>query len=398
MGQELDRGDLREIERQLHLHYYKWDTQAGDNEVLSPQPLVIRGEAWDLLCSWAEELGAEAVAAENKLAGAARYRAPLGISKRLWSTLDRSPTAAPHNARVMRFDFHLTTEGWRISEVNSDVPGGWREGATLPALYHPFYRGYECPPSPLEAWSRAVASIGRDGVVALLCAPGYLEDEQVVRAFSQQLRQAGVPATILQSPAALRCDQGRCFLRRSGSPVSAIVRFYQVEWLSGLPKSTGWRELLTQSGTPVINPTISGLAQSKRFPVVLRDLGEAPTWEKLCPESRDPRDVDARDWDEWVLKACYSNTGDHVYLCAALPPDVRRKVIKDAQRNPFQYVAQKRFETAPVETCRGPMFPCVGVFVVNGSAAGAYLRLSTGQVTDGAAVEAPLFIDRAKRI
>jgi glutathionylspermidine synthase len=295
----------------------------------------------------------------------------------------------------MRFDFHLTAEGWRISEVNSDVPGGWREGATLPELYHPFYSHYDCPPSPLEAWNATVTSIAQNGQVALLCAPGYLEDEQVVRTFQQELQQAAIPTTILQSPAGFRWDQEHCFLRRSGRPVSAIVRFYQVEWLSALPKRTGWRELLTQSATPVINPTISALAESKRFPVVLRELGEAPAWKKLCPESRDPRDVDAGDWDQWVLKSCYSNTGDHVYLCAELSRDVRRRLIAEAQRDPCRWVAQTRFETSAVETCRGPMFPCVGVFVVNRSAAGAYVRLSAGQVTDGAAVEAPLFIDRA---
>ena len=38
----------------------------------------------------------------------------------------------------------------------------------------------------------------------------------------------------------------------------------------------------------------------------------------------------------------------------------------------------------------------VGVFVVSGRAAGAYVRLSSHQITDGAALEAPLLIDRTE--
>jgi glutathionylspermidine synthase len=41
------------------------------------------------------------------------------------------------------------------------------------------------------------------------------------------------------------------------------------------------------------------------------------------------------------------------------------------------------------------LYPCIGVFVVDGRAAGAYVRLSKRQVTDGSSKEAPLFIDRA---
>ena len=38
------------------------------------------------------------------------------------------------NIRLMRFDFHPTTTGWMVSEVNSDVPGGYAEGSILPEI------------------------------------------------------------------------------------------------------------------------------------------------------------------------------------------------------------------------------------------------------------------------
>jgi hypothetical protein len=42
--------------------------------------------------------------------------------------------ASPAACRIMRFDFHLTSEGWRVSEVNSDVPGGFAEAGASAAM------------------------------------------------------------------------------------------------------------------------------------------------------------------------------------------------------------------------------------------------------------------------
>jgi len=90
------------------------------------------------------------------------------------------------------------------------------------------------------------------------------------------------------------------------------------------------------------------------------------------PECRDPRDVG--EWDSWVLKACYSNTGDQVLLVSDLLRKDRQRAIREAQRHPSKWVAQRRFVTLPLESPRGPLLPCVGVFVVGGRAAGAYVR------------------------
>ena len=41
----------------------------------------------------------------------------------------------------------------------------------------------------------------------------------------------------------------------------------------------------------------------------------------------------------------------------------------DARLWPGRWVAQRRFEAAPVEAEHGPMYPCIGVYIVNGAAA-----------------------------
>ena len=44
---------------------------------------------------------------------------------------------------VLRFDFHWTTEGWRISEANTDVPGGFNEASGFARLLAPSFPGSE---------------------------------------------------------------------------------------------------------------------------------------------------------------------------------------------------------------------------------------------------------------
>jgi hypothetical protein len=39
------------------------------------------------------------------------------------------------NIRLMRFDFHPSIDGnWVVTEVNSDVPGGFAEASLMPQL------------------------------------------------------------------------------------------------------------------------------------------------------------------------------------------------------------------------------------------------------------------------
>ena len=63
-----------------------------------------------------------------------------------------------------------------------------------------------------------------------------------------------------------------------------------------------------------------------------------------------------------------------------------------ARRNPTGWMAQRRFETVALGSVRGPVKPCVGVFVIGSRAAGAYVRLSATQVTNAHALETPLLI------
>ena len=86
----------------------------------------------------------------------------------------------------MRFDFHLTTEGWRISEVNSDVPGGFTEASHFARLVS---GEYGLPPAgdPLAAWANAIAHSAAGKPVALAYTPGFVEDMQIMACMRGEL-------------------------------------------------------------------------------------------------------------------------------------------------------------------------------------------------------------------
>jgi len=393
----LPQSQLAEIKRYLHLTCNKWDTQVGDVSVIHEQPLVLPRHEWDWLCSAAERLALETIRAETILLEARREDLRLGLPRPMWKLMlpirrDQHPPDA--FTRAMRFDFHPTKNGWRVSEINSDVPGGWTEASTLPVLYRSFYGDLAIPPSPLDAWIHSMRRTANGKRVALLSAPGFLEDQQVIFAFMRRLEGQKIPCSVIHSPGALAWSSGgSCSLRGTSEQIGAIVRFFQIEWLCRLPRKTGWKDLLKAGATPVTNPTVSAISESKRFPLTLNDPSAFPAWQQLVPECRDPRDVAPTEWDDWVLKKTYSNAGDEIHLCGALGKNDRSIVLRKALQKPLNWIAQRRFETLPVESVHGMLRPCVGVFVVDGKAAGAYIRLSESQVTGGAARESAMFIE-----
>ena len=276
--------------------------------------------------------------------------------------------------------------------MNADVPGGFAEASALPALFAPFYDGAAEPPCPLTTWGEAVAAVVPPGDVALLHAPGHLEDTQVALTLGRELRRRGFTPRLVQNPAALRWVKGQAYL--DDVALALVVRFFQAEWLAVWSVRGNWQELFrARQTTRVLHPPACVVSESKRLPLVFDEVGTAAaTLRRLFPESREPREVPARERGEWVLKAAYANTGDEVHLGAELSLGDWRRQTRRAWWHPGGWVAQRRFETLALPSVAGPVRPCVGIYVVGDRAAGAYVRLSRGQVTDARAFEAPLLI------
>ena len=162
-----------------------------------------------------------------------------------------------------------------------------------------------------------------------------------------------------------------------------------------LPPTNGWRHFFRGGKTPVANPPLSVIPESKRFPLTWKHLStELPTWRELLPEVRDPRELSLFNDRNWLLKTAYCNNGDAVCARDWMKPREWWQAKICSQLFPNQWLAQRRFESLPVPTPLGPRHVCVGVYTVNGKAAGAYARLSEKPVIDYTAVDVALLIDK----
>src|SRR4051794_13762649 len=103
----------------MELRHFKWDSRVGGVSILVPFPIRMARSAWTVLADLAERLFAETLAVEQELLGRPELQARIGVPRPLRRLL-ASGELAPGAARVARFDFRLTDEGWRISEINSD--------------------------------------------------------------------------------------------------------------------------------------------------------------------------------------------------------------------------------------------------------------------------------------
>jgi len=101
----------------------------------------------------AEQLTKEAVAAEEQISRRPELLKLLGLPPALCRVLAEEAPMTPAAGRVIRFDFHYTTQGWRISEANSDVPGGFSEASYFTEMMAEHFPGLRPAGNPADVWS-----------------------------------------------------------------------------------------------------------------------------------------------------------------------------------------------------------------------------------------------------
>ncbi len=395
-GGALEPAVFARIRRQVLLECCKWDAQIGDVCTLADFPLWLSRSEWAELTRLAEELTTELYAAERELAGNAKALGALGLPRVLHDLFREGAVTewTPAAARTLRYDFHPTKSGWALSEVNCDVPGGFAEASGF-TRYVADAVGGDPTGFPIQEWAHAITRVtGAGGDVALLSAPGYMEDFQIVSYLAEHLRQNGCSAH-LAKPEQLVWARKRAHLETKWQrgPLDAVVRFYQGEWLSRLRDEGCWRPLFVGGDTPVANPGSALLGESKRFPLAWPSL-RTPlrAWRNVLPETRDPREAPWKtDWS-WIVKSAYCNTGDTVGCIDWTPAARWEKLARAIRRRPEQWVAQRRFDVSPVDTPHGAMFPCIGVYVIDGRVCGIYGRLSPTPVIDFTALDAAVLL------
>ena len=357
----------------------KWDPQVGDVAILSPQPLALSAESWQGVSRLAERLAAEALAAEEELSRRPELHAQLGLPGAVRRVLRQAAGqgCTPGLARLMRFDFHFTAEGWRISEVNSDVPGGLNEASGFARLVAEQYPGAAPAGDPSGALADAVReAVGPSGSVAFIHATAFTDDRQVMVYLAQRMEDRGLRCSLL-APDHLAWREGRAFslLNGSSGPLDALVRFFPGEWLVELSRRSAWRHFFCGARTPVCNPATAMLIQSKRFPLVWEQLRvPLPAWRELLPPTCDPARIAGQPPEDWVLKPAFGRVGEGVGIAGVTGEKELRKIRKTAKRHPGLWVAQRRFHAVPLATVGGAVFPSLGIYTVGTRAVGAYAR------------------------
>jgi glutathionylspermidine synthase len=387
---------FRTLRRRAIFDCFKWDPQVEDVCTLSRTPLVATPSAWGELTHLARALARETLALEAELIRRPDLHARLGLPRPALTALARAAAEgpAPGVARLVRFDFHHTTEGWRISEANSDVPGGLNEASGFPALVAPHYPGVTSAGDPTEGYLDALLAGRPEGArVALLHATAYSDDHQMMAFLARRLRARGA-SPMLASPAHVTWREGRAHLDGEAwrGEADLLVRFFPADWLTGLPGQE-WRSFYAGGCTPISNPATALLTQSKRTPLVWDALStRLPTWRALLPETRDPRDVRWQESEEWVLKPALGRVGEDVAIPGVIAPKEWTRVQQACRRDPGHWLAQRRFTATSVDLGGKKVYPCIGVYTVDERVAGAYGRLASRAIVDGRAEDAAFLI------
>jgi len=396
-GARLPDRQWNEVRLQTIFRGCKWDIQVGDQCALASFPLFLGRDEWLRLAQWAEGLTAEALAAERELHSRPDLLNLLGLPRAVTKALR---AGHPHRAsgqapRVMRFDFHFTTEGWRISEVNADVPGGFVEASGFTELMAAHYPHAVAPPNPARAYAEALRrSVAHGALVALVYATAYTDDGQVMEYIARELRAHGM-RTCLLSPEHLRWEGGRATIQcrfAQGTP-DLMVRFFPAEWLPDLSSREHWWGYFNGGETPVSNPGAALLIQSKRFPLTWSELATPlPTWRELIPETVAPSTAHDLESGRWVLKSALGRVGEGVTIPAVSKDKEWRLARKEARLHPSAWVAQKRFAAVPLEAEGRSYYPCLGIFTVEGRACGVYGRLAEKPLIDADARDVAVLI------
>ncbi|MCL2574686.1 MAG: glutathionylspermidine synthase family protein [Defluviitaleaceae bacterium] len=358
---------------------YKWDLQASEQGTISDKVVLLEPSCASLLADYAVKLYHETIAMESLLQKSPELVLGMGISQKMTDTLCSCEYDPQKHLRFMRFDFHPTTDGWRISEVNSDVPAGYPEASVLPALAQAYFDGYGQYGCFGDIFAHELTKLlPQAATIAYLHDTHTVEDYQILHYIGDLMEKQGNNSLYL-SPEHIKWKDGKAV------DIDGIVRYFPVEWME-FAKDVDWMSFVN-SKAPSCNHPIALLTQSKRLPLVWDKLDiNIPTWKELLPKTVCASTL--RSHGGWILKPAFGRVGEGINIPGTVSEQEEQEIRRAASQNPLQWVAQKMFESMPICGLHLNM----GVFVINGKFAGFYARASETPKIDENASEIPILV------
>ena len=378
---------------------YKWDPQFLDNNTIAKYALVITKDEHKELEKLTESIDKETIEAEEFINKNLEIAKPLALPKKISKELKRMKNYDSNkHIRLMRYDFHPTVDGkWAVSEVNSDVPGGFAESSLMPqaainAIGEKDYYYKNFGEILSNAIAKKVVSGGKIMMVHCTC---YSDDRQVMQFLGDKLKTMGFQI-IYGAADHLRFENNEAYSILDGNEgkIDGIVRFTPLEWLKDI-KPKYWDGYF-DTITPSCNHPVAIFAQTKRFPLVWNDLEKnnikLDTWRELLPETLEVKD--AKNKEGFIFKPACGRVGEKISIKEACMDDEYEKILADVKKHPKQYLAQKKFISKPLISETGESFHvCLGSYTVEGKHAGYYARISKTPRIDSNAADIPVLIE-----
>lgn len=380
---------------------YKWDPQFLDNNTVAKYALVLTQEEHEKIKDLTEKLDRETRAAEEFLNQHLEYTKPLALPRKMKKEVELMKEYDPEkHVRLMRYDFHPTVDdGWAVSEVNSDVPGGFAEGSLMPQAAIEAIGGTYSYKNFGDNLTAAIQrKVPAGGRIVLVHCTSYSDDRQVMQFLGDKLQGLGFQV-IYAAADHLRFKDKKaiCILDGNEGEVAAIIRFSPLEWVSDM-KPKHW-EGYFDTETCSCNHPIAIFAQTKRFPFVWDVLEEnglsMATWRELLPETLTVKE--AKGKEGFIYKPVYGRVGEMIGIKEACEKDEYKQILREVKLTPKNYLAQKQFISQPLEGENGKQFHvCLGSYSVDGAHAGYYARISKTRRVDSNAADIPVLIERGE--
>lgn len=379
---------------------YKWDPQFCDSNTLANYVLVLTKEENAEVIKLTESLDKETRLAEEYLNKHSKIAKKLALPKRI---LEKIPNMKNYdktqNIRLMRYDFHKDIENkWVVSEVNSDVPGGFAESSVLPDLAR---KTINMPELVYNSFGDNMLNainnlLNRKGTIMMVHCTCFSDDRQVMQYMGDLLQKEGYDVIYgAADHVNFKEKKAYCIIDNNQKYIDLIFRFTPLEWLIQMKprRWDGYFDTITKS----CNHPISIYVQSKRFPFVWDELENAginmKTWKSLLPETFEVKEV--KPQDEYIYKPVYGRVGERISIKEACKGDEYLRILADVKKHPKHYLMQKKFKSQPIKCDdRLEYHICLGSYTVEGKHAGYYARMSPYPRIDSYAADIPVLIEK----